>query len=93
MTRPTTIRAITEIPANTPKPIGRTESFVPGSWNDAAGLDDAVSAADEAEVGLFEASPTAVPVAVAVALAAAGLPDETAVAATVEKPYTRDSLV
>jgi len=32
VTRPTTIRAITEIPANTPRPIGSTESCWPGSW-------------------------------------------------------------
>jgi len=31
VTRPTTIRAITEIPAKTPRPIGRTESFFPGT--------------------------------------------------------------
>ena len=30
------MRAITEIPANTPKPIGRTDSFFPGSVNAAA---------------------------------------------------------
>lgn len=30
VTSPTTISAITEIPANTPKPMGRTESFFPG---------------------------------------------------------------
>jgi hypothetical protein len=30
VTSPTTTRAITEIPANTPRPIGRTESFFPG---------------------------------------------------------------
>lgn len=31
VTRPTTIRAITEIPAKTPKPIGRTEIDFPGT--------------------------------------------------------------
>ena len=41
--------AMTEIPANTPKPMGSTESFVPGSWN-AAALVAAVSAADDAAV-------------------------------------------
>ena len=30
MTIPTTINAITETPANTPKPIGNTSSFFPG---------------------------------------------------------------
>ena len=52
------MRAMTEIPANTPRPIGRTESLVPGSWNLAAALVSAVSAA---EVALVAASPTAVP--------------------------------
>jgi len=33
--------AITEIPAKTPKPIGRTDSFLPGSVN---GVDDALAA-------------------------------------------------
>ena len=39
--------AMTETPANTPKPMGSTESFVPGSWN-AAVLVAAVSAAEVA---------------------------------------------
>lgn len=30
VTSPTTMSAITEIPANTPRPMGRTESFFPG---------------------------------------------------------------
>ena len=51
------MRAMTEIPANTPRPIGRTESLVPGSWNLAA----VVSAVSAAEVALVAASPTAVP--------------------------------
>jgi hypothetical protein len=65
VTRPTTIRAITEMPANTPRPIGRTDSFFPGSvkaaWEeeelaaaaeteDAAAEDDDESAADVAGV-------------------------------------------
>lgn len=54
VTNPTTIRAITEIPAKTPRPIGRTESFFPGSVNAAveveacsAAASDATDAADE----------------------------------------------
>lgn len=31
VTRPTTINAMTDIPANTPRPIGRTSSFRPGT--------------------------------------------------------------
>jgi len=53
VTRPTTIRAITETPANTPKPIGRTDSFFPGSVNAAAWEEEALAAAaepDEEEV-------------------------------------------
>lgn len=45
MTNPTTINAITEIPAKTPNPIGRTESFFPGSWN--AAVDEGVESAAE----------------------------------------------
>lgn len=33
VTNPTTINAITEIPAKTPSPIGRTDNVFPGSWN------------------------------------------------------------
>lgn len=43
VTRPTTMSAITEIPAKTPSPIGSTESFVPGRVN--AADDDAAAAA------------------------------------------------
>ncbi len=39
---------MTEIPANTPNPIGSTDSVVPGSWNFAA-LEVAVSAAEVAD--------------------------------------------
>jgi len=41
------MRAITEIPANTPRPIGRTDSFFPGSVK--AACDEALAAAAEAE--------------------------------------------
>ena len=51
------MRAMTEIPANTPRPIGRTESLVPGSWNLAVLL----SAVSAAEVALAAVSPTTVP--------------------------------
>lgn len=30
MTKPTTIKAITETPAKTPRPMGKTSSFLPG---------------------------------------------------------------
>jgi len=39
VTNPTTIKAMTDIPAKTPRPMGRTDSFCPGSSNAAA--DDA----------------------------------------------------
>ena len=53
------MRAMTEMPANTPRPIGKTDSFFPGSvkaaWEEAlaaaaeaAEADDTESAADEA---------------------------------------------
>lgn len=55
VTNPTTIKAMTEIPANTPRPMGRTESFFPGRVKAAPAADaDACSAA---------ATETAVPVA------------------------------
>jgi len=39
VTRPTMTRAMTERPANTPRPIGRTESFFPGMVNDPPSFD------------------------------------------------------
>lgn len=39
------MRAMTDMPANTPNPIGKTWSFFPGIWNAAAGLVLACSAA------------------------------------------------
>jgi len=47
VTRPTTMRAITEIPANTPRPMGRTESFFPGIVNPA--WEEALAAAAETD--------------------------------------------
>jgi len=41
------MRAITDIPANTPRPIGRTDSFFPGSVK--AAWEEALAAAAEAE--------------------------------------------
>ncbi len=65
------MRAITEIPANTPRPMGRTESWVPGSWNLAAGLEDAESAADVAVEVLSSPATEAVVVDAPVEAAAA----------------------
>jgi hypothetical protein len=44
VTNPTTMRAITDIPANTANPMGRTERCLPGSMNVAAEDDDAAAA-------------------------------------------------
>ena len=52
------MRAMTEIPANTPNPIGSTDSWVPGSWNLAA-LEVAVSAAEVAVVPDWSAASAA----------------------------------
>lgn len=98
VTRPTTIRAITETPANTPRPIGRTDNFFPGSvkaaWEDAlaaaAEADEAAAAAeDDAESG------AAVPVAVVeadkpldVTVAEDDVGDGIAEDATVDTPLT-----
>lgn len=46
VTRPTTISAMTEMPANTPNPIGRTEIFLPGNSKGAVDAEGAESAAD-----------------------------------------------
>lgn len=55
VTNPTTISAITEIPANTPRPIGNTLNFFPGNakaedWEEA----EALAAAAEAEEAAAE---------------------------------------
>jgi hypothetical protein len=53
VTKPTTIRAITEIPAKIPRPIGRTEIFFPGIWKAAVvGVDEADEALSAAESGV-----------------------------------------
>ena len=44
VTKPTTINAITDMPAKIPRPIGSTEIFFPGIWKAAAALEDAVLA-------------------------------------------------
>lgn len=43
VTKPTTINAITDIPAKMPRPIGSTEIFFPGIWKAAAALVDGVA--------------------------------------------------
>ena len=43
VTKPTTINAITDMPANIPRPIGSTEIFFPGIWKAAAALEDEVA--------------------------------------------------
>jgi len=40
VTKPTTINAITDMPAKIPRPIGSTEIFFPGIWKAPAALDD-----------------------------------------------------
>ena len=71
--------AMTEIPANTPRPMGRTESWVPGSWNLAAALDDVESAGDVAVEVL--SSPAIEMAVVDEAATDAALPVETALPA------------
>lgn len=55
VTKPTTMRAITDIPANTPRPIGNTDNFVPGIWK-AAALEVVESAAEVPEGELAAAA-------------------------------------
>ena len=90
VTSPTTMSAITEMPANTPRPIGSTISFLPGIWNAAAAValaDGAESAAALAEAAAAEAEDrsgadeTAAPPAMAVPEAALDVGAAVAVAA------------
>lgn len=56
MTKPTTINAITDIPAKIPRPIGSTEIFFPGIWKAAEVVDaeaEALSATVTADVPLL----------------------------------------
>jgi len=57
------MRAITEMPANTPRPIGRTDSFLPGSVK--AACDEALAAAAEAAEAADDAESAADVAAVA----------------------------
>lgn len=83
VTRPTTMRAITEIPAKTPSPMGRTEIDFPGTENALVGVfDDCAANADTDEV----LSAAAVTDAAASVLELDGI--VTAVAAIDEKPLT-----
>jgi len=45
VTKPTTIKAITTMPANTPRPMGRTDKFLPGIWNLVVGEEEEASEA------------------------------------------------
>lgn len=49
VTRPTTIKAITEIPAKTPRPMGSTDSFFPGKVKDSFVAEACSAAAADAE--------------------------------------------
>lgn len=87
VTRPTTMRAITEIPANTPRPIGRTESFFPGIVKpDSVALAAAAEPDDEAAASSPAALGTDVgdEVVVDAELAGVGIGD----GGTVEAPLT-----
>lgn len=101
VTSPTTMRAITDIPAKTPRPIGSTDSFLPGTVKAAApaGVPPA-DAADEAAEEL-DAEAGAVPVLAAevtdsLAEEAAWLAEDDAVAlvdpAAVAEPSGADTL-
>jgi hypothetical protein len=51
------MRAITEMPANTPRPIGRTDSFLPGSVK--AACEEALAAAAKADEAADDAESAA----------------------------------
>lgn len=55
VTKPTTINAMTDMPANIPRPIGSTEIFFPGIWKaDAALVDGEAVALSAADVPLLD---------------------------------------
>lgn len=83
MTSPTTIRAMTDMPANTPRPIGRTDSFFPGM--EKLPLVVCWAAAAVGEPGVEEVL-AVVPVVVVGATAASGVGVGVAAAVTVEAP-------
>ena len=64
--------AMTEIPAKTPKPMGKTERCVPGSWNLVvlACAESAAELAELVELAALSAAATPEPVGVGVAEAA-----------------------
>jgi hypothetical protein len=78
MTKPTTISAITDIPAKIPRPIGSTEIFFPGIWKAAAALEDGVA---EVLSAAGDKPLSAEGVAVGTALAGGGVGDGVLVAA------------
>lgn len=93
VTRPTTINAITEIPAKTPRPIGNTDNFLPGSSKFAEADADASfwAAADadvvaEAAAAAAESLPDAVAAALVAPLLAEANSDDIAETATEETP-------
>jgi len=92
------MRAITEIPANTPRPIGRTDNFLPGSvkaaWDEAAAAEEEDAAAAEEEDAesaaaepVIEALLEELPAALDVVLVEEDVGDGVA-AATVDTPLT-----
>lgn len=57
VTKPTTMSAMTEIPANTPRPMGSTDMFLPGRVKaDVCVSDDSAAAADPAAAADAEAA-------------------------------------
>jgi hypothetical protein len=62
VTKPTTINAMTDMPANIPRPIGSTEIFFPGIWKaDAALVDGEAVALSAADVPLLDGEVGVVP--------------------------------
>ena len=53
VTNPTTINAITDMPAKIPRPIGSTEIFFPGIWKAAAALEDGLVVVLSAAAGVL----------------------------------------
>lgn len=92
VTKPTTISAITEIPAKTPRPIGSTDNFFPGRVKGVAADVDAEAAAADPEAGaaLADTEEAASGAAVGVVPAAVSVGDTDVVGLeTVDVPLNR----
>lgn len=79
------MRAMTEIPANTPRPIGSTDNFFPGRANAAVVVPEASAAAADADCSADEITDAAAaPDGLAVDAPVVGAPVDTGAPVTVD---------